>query len=117
MNDERWQNIISMVKEKFSPAELSCEDIEIGQDKHNNPVKGKIERVEFTGPLGKMKLERTTKPKVLDKHTLYSNRAGSDMRVDYVYSEDEVVQFMNAYKWDEEEEGWIEIEASSLAEQ
>ena len=114
MNNDRWNNIISMVQEKFPPAELSEGEIEIGQDKHNNPIKGKVERLEFTGPLGKMKLERTTKPKVLDKKTLYSNRAGSDMRVDYVYSEDEVVQFMKAYKWDEDEEKWLEIEAGNL---
>ncbi|NQU77603.1 hypothetical protein HQ544_02805 [Candidatus Falkowbacteria bacterium] len=114
MNDDRWQNIISMVKEKFSPAEQSEEDIEIGEDKHNNPIKGKIERIEFTGPLGKMKLERTTKPKVIDKKTIYSNRAGSDMRVDYVFSEDEVVQYMDAYKWDEDDDRWVEMEAGNF---
>lgn len=103
-----------MVKEKFPPADLSEEQIEIGQDKHNNPVKGKIERIEFTGPLGKMKLERTTKPKVLDKKTLYSNRAGSDMRVEYEYSPDETVQFMKAYRWNEAGEEWTEIEAEEF---
>ena len=114
MTDEKWQNIISMVKDKFPPAELSEEEIEIGQDKHNNPIKGKVERAEFDGPLGRMKLERTTKPKVLDKQTLYSNRPGSDVRVDYVYSEDEMVQKMKAYKWDDSDEEWVEIEAGDL---
>lgn len=103
-----------MVKDKFTPADLSEEEIEIGRDSHNNPVKGKVERIEFIGPLGQMKLERTTKPKVLDKKTLYSNRAGSDMRVDYIYSPDEVVQYMKAYKWDENDEEWTEIEAENL---
>jgi len=114
MNDDRWQQLISMVQQKFPPAQMSEEEIEIGQDKHNNPVKGKIERLEFTGPLGKMKLERTTKPRVLDKQTQYSNRAGSDVRVDYVYSPDEVVQFMNAYKWDDNDDDWVEMEAGAF---
>jgi len=114
MNDDRWQNIISMVQEKFSPAEQSEEDIEIGEDEHNNPIKGKIDRIEFTGPLGKMKLERTTKPRVLDKQTLHSNRAGSDVRVNYKYSEDEVVQYMNAYKWSEDDDRWVQMEAGNL---
>jgi len=117
MNQDRWDNIISIVKEKFSPAELSSEDIEIGEDAHNNPVKGKIEKLEFTGPLGKMKLERTTKPRVIDKQTLHSNRAGSDVRVNYIYSDDEVTQFMKAYKWNEDEEEWTEIEAGNLVAQ
>ena len=114
MNQERWDNIISMVEEKFPPAELSSEDIEIGEDEHNNPVKGKIERLEFTGPLGKMKLEKTTKPRVVDKQTLHSNRAGSDVRVNYVYSKDEFSQFMKAYKWNEDEEEWKEIDVGSF---
>lgn len=116
MTHDKWQNIISMIIDKFPPADLSEEEIEIGQDKNNNPVKGKLERIEFTGPLGRMKLELITKPRVLDKHTLYSNRAGSDMRVDYIYSPDEVVQYMKAYKWDDDDEVWVEIEAGSFAD-
>ena len=115
MNQERWDNIISMVEEKFPPAELSEESIEIGEDEHNEPVKGKIERLEFTGPLGKMKLERTTKPRVIDKQTLHSNRAGSDVRVNYIYSKDETSQFMKAYKWNKDEEEWEEIDAGAFA--
>ncbi len=103
-----------MILDKFPPSQQSAEEIEIGQDSHNNPVKGKLERIEFTGPLGQMKLELTVKPRVLDKKTLYSNRAGSDMRVDYVYSPDETVQFMKAYKWDNNDEVWVEIEAGDL---
>lgn len=116
MNDERWNNIISMVQEKFSPADLSGKEIEIGEDKHSNPIMGRVEQIEFSGPLGQMKLERVTKPKVLDKKTLYSNRGGSDVRVDYVYSENEVVQTMKAYRWDEDDNMWVEIEAGALAE-
>ena len=103
-----------MVEEKFPPAELSESKIEIGEDEHNNPVKGKIEQLKFTGPLGKMKLERTTKPRVIDKQTLHSNRAGSGVRVNYVYSKDETSQFMKAYKWNEENEEWEEIDAGTF---
>ena len=70
-----------MAKENF---EISNE----GEEEIEDIPNSKLEFIEFDGPLGKMRLEFITKPKVLDKKTLYSGRIGSDVKVDYVYSED-----------------------------
>ena len=62
-----------------------------------------------------MRLEFIIKPLVLDKKTTYSRRIGSETAVDYVYSEDEKSYKLMAYKWSDEKDGWIEIEAESFA--
>ena len=104
---EKWKNILGNIKDKF---EVQDEgklhlDEEGGID---------IEYIEFQGPLGRMRLEHITKPIILDKKTTYSKRIGSETKIDYVYSEEEKSQKMNAYKWDEAQDDWIEMEAGSF---
>lgn len=73
-----------------------------------------IDYIVFVGPLGRMKLEFVSKPVVLDKKTTYSRRIGSETAIDYVYSQDERSGQLMAYKWDENDEVWVEIEASKF---
>ncbi|MEA3464120.1 MAG: hypothetical protein U9R14_03535, partial [Patescibacteria group bacterium] len=61
-----------------------------------------------------IKLEFVSKPVVLDKKTTYSNRIGSETKVDYVYSDTEKSNRLMAYKWDEGEDKWIEIDAGTF---
>lgn len=61
-------------------------------------------------PMGKLKLIRTTKPKVLDKKTIYSNRPGAQMNVQYIYSETESTNNLEILKWDEMRESWVKAE-------
>ena len=93
-----------MVKEKFEVEEKNKEDLP------EERGGGYVEWIIFQGPLGKMKLERTTKPIVLDKKTTYSKRAGSGTKVDYVYSDTDFSQKLRAYKWDDIGENWVEME-------
>ncbi|PIT90257.1 MAG: hypothetical protein COU22_03180 [Candidatus Komeilibacteria bacterium CG10_big_fil_rev_8_21_14_0_10_41_13] len=74
-----------------------------------------IEVIEFISPLGRMKLEWLTRPKVLDKKTSYSNRVGSQVSVDIVYSEDEITRTLKVYNWDDENEDWQEMDASAFS--
>ncbi|MFW0862280.1 MAG: hypothetical protein ACKKL6_01715 [Candidatus Komeilibacteria bacterium] len=106
MNLEKWEQIKAMAKDKF---DITREHEEEGVDGI-----GKVEILEFNGPLGRMKLEFITKPRILDKKTSYSNRIGSDVKVDYVYSEDEETCQLVAYKWDEGAEAWESIDASAF---
>ncbi len=103
MIPERWEEIKEMAQKSFEISDFGKEPIE-------DIPNAKLEFIEFDGPLGKMRLEFSTKPKVLDKKTLYSGRAGSDVKVDYVYSEDELVYTLKAYKWDDELDDWVEAE-------
>ena len=107
MNQERWENLVNDIKDKF--------EVEDHGNKHLDEMGGTdIEFIVFKGPLGRIKLTYVTKPVVLDKKMNYSQRIGSETSVEYVYSEDEKTTRLIAYKWDENREDWIEIDADSF---
>lgn len=103
MTEEKWQDIIGQIKDEFKVLEQRTEALE------NMP--GQVEYIIFEGPVGKMKLEFTTKPLVLDKKGLGSRRIGSRTKVEYIYSDTEKVHTFKAYKWDEARNEWVEMEA------
>ena len=107
MRPEKWKDVIGNIKDNFQVEDEGSThlDDEGGVD---------IEYIVFKGPLGKMRLEFITKPVVLDKKTIYSKRIGSETKVDYVYSGDEKTNILNAYKWDEGKEDWVEMDASNF---
>ena len=105
MLPEKWKQVVGHIKDSFTV-------LDEGQQHLEDEGGVDIEYIEFEGPLGKMRLEYVSKPVVLDKKTHYSNRIGSETKVDYVYSETEKTQTMSAYKWDDEQDDWAEVEAS-----
>jgi len=108
MTREKWDSIIDNIKTNFKVAESS--------NNHSEKEGGiDIEYIIFTGPLGLMKLEYITRPVIEDKKVLYSNRIGSESKVEYIYSKNEKSSKMKAYKWDEERDDWIEIEARNYS--
>jgi len=106
MNDEKWQDIISQMKDndKIEQVDHRLEELpeEMGP--------GTREIIEFKGPLGLMRLERTTQPLVVDKKTIGSRRIGSDTKVEYIYSDTEKVHKFKAYRWDENSQVWVEMQ-------
>jgi len=104
MNDERWQTILGLIKDKFEVIDERTEDLpeDIGL--------GSVDIIEFMGPLGRMKLERTTQPLVLGKTTHGSKRIGSDTTVEYKYSDTEKTHKFKAFKYDENNDTWVEME-------
>lgn len=103
MHDEKWLDTVSILKDKFPILEEGKED---------SPEvlgRGFREFVIFNGPLGKMKIERTTKAVVTGKKTLGSKRMGSQASVEYLYSDTEKSQKFRAYKWDDSQNDWTEI--------
>ena len=107
MTKERWQEIKVKIKNNFSVEAEYIEDLEPGE----------AEVLEFDGPQGKMKVRFVTKPKMLDKKTMYSNRPGADIKVDYVYSEDEFVSYLEVFVWSEPQDDWQKLEGDSLFEE
>ncbi len=107
MRKEKWQDILANVKDKF---EVETE----GEERLEEEGGVDIEYIEFKGPLGRMRLEFIIKPVVLDKKTTYSRRIGSETKVDYIYSDTEKVEKLMAYKWDEDKEEWVEMEAGAF---
>jgi hypothetical protein len=61
-----------------------------------------------------MRLEFIVKPIILDKKTIYSRRIGSETTVDYVYSDEEKSYKLVAYKWDEGQGEWMEMDSSTF---
>jgi len=105
MQDEKWQQVIGMVKDKF-------EITDQGEGELEDIPRSKVEWYEFEGPIGKMKVERTTKPIVLDKKMTYSKRMGDTAAVEYIYSDDEYSHKFRAYVWKGDE--WVEVEAGAF---
>lgn len=102
MQDEKWNEIIGRIKDDFTVEEHTTEDLD--------PGPGSVETIIFEGPTGRMKLERTTKPVVLDKKTIGSRRIGSDTTVEYVYSDSEFSKTFKAYQWNDAQNDWVVME-------
>jgi hypothetical protein len=66
-------------------------------------------------PMGRMKLAFESRPVVLDKKFIYSHRGGTAARTEYEFSDKEFTHKLKAYKWDDLDEDWKEIDASSFA--
>jgi hypothetical protein len=107
MTPEKWQNLIGDIKDKFEVEEHNSQHL----DEHGGTD---IEFIIFKSPLGRIKLEFVTKPLVLEKKTFYSQRIGSETTVEYVYSQDEKTYKLLAYKWDENQNDWVKIDAESF---
>ena len=103
MSPEKWEQIKGQVQDLFKDTEITKEDL--GEDE-----KGEVEIMTFTGPVGQMRLEYTTRPLVIDKKTHGSRRIGSHTDVEYIYSETEFSHSLKAYKWDDARDDWIEID-------
>jgi len=106
MTPDRWQDLKGELKKKFSVIEEGKN--ELGE------IPGTVEHVIFDGPMGKMKIEFTERPLVLDKKTIGSKRMGSQASVSFVYSEDEKTHHFAAYRWDEIISDWTEIKGELI---
>lgn len=107
MNQEKWEDLKAMIKNKFSIKDNKIEETDLGEKEDGTKIIENKEIIEFESPLGRIKLERITKPRIIDKKTLYSRRIGGNIKVEYVYSPDETVDQLKAYKWDKN--NWVEI--------
>ncbi|MGD8394259.1 MAG: hypothetical protein PVF43_02160 [Candidatus Eiseniibacteriota bacterium] len=91
MNDERWYDLIDRIRTQFGTVSATEEALETGP--------GKREVVEFESPMGRMRLERVTRPVVKEKRTHYSKRAGSATTEEYVYEEGEFTHRVSLFRW------------------
>jgi hypothetical protein len=107
MTREKWEAIKGKVMDAMEVADKGSEhyDEEGGVD---------IDFIEFNSPLGKTRLEFLERAVVLDKKTVYSHRGGSDTGVEYVYSPTEKSARLVVYKWDDDADDWLEINAEKL---
>lgn len=116
MTPERWQQIKNTVKKQFVLEDEGREDLLVNTAE-GQVKQGEAEFVIFESPAlgGRTKLQFQKKPRVEEKKFHYSHRQGDSARVEYKFSETEMVYNFKAYKWDEGEEEWKEIDAASFA--
>lgn len=107
MTPERWQEIKGNVLDSFQ--------VEDQGSYHDDDMGGvDIEFIEFQGPLGLMRLEFETHKVVTGKKTTYSNRIGSETKVDYQYDPTEKSHKLMVYKYDESQDDWVEVDQKNF---
>lgn len=106
MHQAKWEKLVDQIDRMFGFIEHTNDDY---PDRHMS-----VETVVFDGASGRMKLERVVRPVVIDKKTSFTKRIGSEVGVEYVYSEDEFVDTVKLYRWDRLASQWRQIDISDL---
>ncbi|MDD2646583.1 MAG: hypothetical protein PHV78_01910 [Patescibacteria group bacterium] len=109
MNTNKWEEIIYLIEEKFGIDAKSEEDFLVEETHDGRKITGRKEVVEFTGPMGKTRIEKISQPKLVDKKVLSNKRIGGKAVIDYVFSDNEVSERVNFYRFDDAAGNWIEI--------
>ena len=91
MNDEKWGEILDRVKEKFQV-------VDEGKATLDQIPNATVEFIVFDSPMGRLRLEWTTKPRVIDKKTFGGSKYGAGTGVEYIYSETEQVKTLQAFQ-------------------
>lgn len=104
MHEDKWKDTLAMIKSKFTVLNHGTEQLE-------DVPNATREFIEFDSPTGRMRLEYTIKPAVLDKKTTYSKLGGRASNVEFIYSKDDLVRRMQAFRWNESTGEWDEVKA------
>jgi hypothetical protein len=104
MTDEKWEQIVGRILDEFEGSTHQTLD---GERENET-----IEEIIFDGPAGKMKLVRSTKPRLLEEKTHYSGRVGQSTGVEKVYSKDEFVNNVDLFK--DEDGEWVPVDNSAF---
>lgn len=109
MTPDKWEQIKENIKRNFTVEDQGVEDVLV-ETGEGLIKQGTAEYIIFDGPLGRIKLRLEKKPKLEDKKYFYSHRGGSAARVEYKFSDKEIVLTPKAYQWDEVEDDWKDID-------
>lgn len=107
MTDDKWGELLDRIGSQFGV-------LEEGNEALVDIPNGTREFVVFRGPLGKMMLERRTTPKVLGEKSFGGSKYGTGAGVEKIYSSDEMVKTMRAYR--EEDGDWVEMDKHAFGE-
>ena len=113
MDTDRWEQIRENIKRKFKVLEQGTEDLTVPTSE-GDIKSGKAEFLVVETPMGRMKLAYESHPVVLDKKLIYSHQQGKSARTEYTFSDKEFSHKLKAYKWDDDEETWNEIDAAAF---
>ncbi len=124
MENDKWEGLKEELRRKFKVLEEKTEDLMV-ETSEGLVIAGLAEVLIFSAkggsasggelPFSKMKLVRESRPAVLDKKFIYSHRAGQAARTEYQFSDTEFSHKIKAYKWDDDEDEWKEMDAANFA--
>lgn len=106
MDDERWESLVDMIDERFGIDKT----LKTTTTRHDGSPEWH-ESIEFTKGSTRMRLERISRPRVLDVKTFYARRRGAS-REEVVYSETERTHSVRLHQW---ENGWQEVDLSQIS--
>jgi len=106
MYQGKWEDLVDKIEKLFGFIDHTTEEY--------SERRMTVETVVFDGASGRMKLERTVKPVVLDEKATYSKRIGGGVSFDYVLSEDEYVDTVKLYRWDRISHEWRPLDMADL---
>lgn len=106
MNEDRWGDLVAMIKHKYEVKEHGREADESGV--------GTVEFISFEAPQGLMMLEMIVKPRVIETKRHFSKRAGAETVVEKVYDQVEKIRTFKVYHWSDDKEDWQEIKSEDL---
>lgn len=109
MNDEQWGDLKEKIRAKSIEITEKSEDATTFDDLENK-IPGKKEILEFETEMGKIKIERTSRPKILDKKAHYHKGTGGQAKLEYILSPDETSHKVEVFKWDEDLGEWSPLD-------
>jgi len=83
MTDERWQELVGRLKDEQKVESETTEDLE------GRP--GTVARLIVSTPIGRVRLSRTSAPRMTNQKTFYSKRSTSTASVQAEYDESDIV--------------------------
>ncbi|MFH0905126.1 MAG: hypothetical protein V1826_00160 [bacterium] len=107
MQDDKWGEILDKIEGRFDV-------LDQGEEAVSDIPNARREFVVFESPLGKIRFERTTKPRVEGIKTFGGHKHGTASGVEKIYSDSEQVKVFQAFK--EVDGEWQPIDAEGLVQ-
>ena len=90
MTNERWLDTKAMITDKFGITAQGKDPLE------DSP--GTVEYLEFSTPVGDIRLEYELRPRITGKHAIGGHKMGAGSKVEYEYSDGEETGHMTAWR-------------------
>lgn len=109
MTDDKWLDLKESVRERFEILEEKTES-DIMTDDIGKEIKGEKDILVFNGPAGKMMIQKIKRPVILDKKSHYHKAQAGKALTEYIVSDTEFTNRVEAFTWDEIAQDWKEID-------
>lgn len=106
MTQEKWDELVGRVKDDFT--------VEEEREEYDPETRATISSVVFRGPLGRLKIERVVKPRVIGQRAVGGSKFGAGKTIERVFSDEETIDAFRAYRWDEARGAWGAVDAAAL---